>query len=235
MKVKAFFHKLFPEHSRVPLLTVISLHFVFYCIPLFIVRNAHHYDLSLPVDVKIPFLSFFILFYVGAYLQWGVTYVFHFAKSREACVRLAAADIISKFIAAFFFVLLPTTMVQPALGKGFFDFCVGIIYFFDEPVNLFPSLHCVVSWLCFRSAFAMRRELSRAYVWGQFAFSLLVFASTVFIKQHVFIDIIGGVVLAEGVWLLTSLLPAEAAFSSLEAFLRRKNDQEIPNEQNRTE
>ncbi len=219
-----FFHKLFPEHSKVPLITVILLHFVFYCIPHFIVRNAHHCDFSMPIDDKIPFLSFFIIFYAGAYLQWGATYIFHFAKSRGMCVRLAAADIVSKFIAALFFVLLPTTMVQPALGNGFFDFCVGIIYFFDEPVNLFPSLHCVVSWLCFRSAFAMRRDLGRAYVWGQLAFSLLVFASTVFIKQHVFIDILGGLVLAEGAWLLAAHLPAESVFSSLEAFLRRKNN-----------
>lgn len=225
VKLKETIQKAFPKHARVPLITVALLHSIFYWIPPLLTGGAYHRDFSIFVDESIPFLPFFIIFYAGAYLQWGFSYVYHSAISRGVCTRLAAADIITKVVAAAFFVLLPTTMVRPALDGGVFDFLVGIIYFFDEPVNLFPSLHCAVSWLCFRSAFSMRRELGGAYAWGQLAFSLLVFASTVFVKQHVFVDIVGGVILAELAWLASSHLPSEAVFGRLEAvFSRNKSN-----------
>ena len=222
MKPKEIMQRVFPKHARVPLVAVVLLHFIFYRMPSWFMRGAYHHDFSLPIDEHIPFLSFFIIFYVGAYLQWGGSYVFHFAKSRSLCARLAAADIVTKAVAAAFFVLLPATMVRPTLEGGFFDFLVGIIYFFDAPVNLFPSLHCAVSWLCFRSALSIRRELPVAYVWGQLVFTLFVFASTVFVKQHVFVDIVGGVVLAELAWLISPCVPADAAFSRLEAVFMKK-------------
>ena len=222
MKLKEIIQTAFPKHARIPLATVVLLHFIFYCIPNLLVRGAYHHDFSLPIDEQIPFLSFFIIFYIGAYLQWGFSYVFHFGKSRSLCTRLASADIVAKAVAAAFFVFLPSTMVRPTLEGGFFDFLVSIIYFFDEPLNLFPSLHCTVSWLCFRSALSIRRELPVAYVWGQLVFTLFVFASTVFVKQHVFVDIIGGVVLAELAWLISPCVPADAAFSRLEAVFMKK-------------
>ena len=46
------------------------------------------------------FLSFFIIFYVGAYLQWAGSYLYHCAKSRDVCTRLATADIVAKSVAA---------------------------------------------------------------------------------------------------------------------------------------
>lgn len=222
MKLKEKIERVFPMHARVPLAAVVVLHFIFYWIPNLLMRGAYLHDFSLPIDEQIPFLSFFIIFYIGAYLQWGLSYIFHFGKSRSLCTRLAAADIMTKAVAAAFFVLLPSTIVRPTLDGGFFDFLVSIIYFFDEPLNLFPSLHCTVSWLCFRSALSIRRELPRAYVWGQLVLSLLVFASTVFIKQHVFIDIVGGVALAELAWLISPCVPADAAFSRLEAVFMKK-------------
>lgn len=224
-KLKETIQKVFPKHARVPLITVALLHSIFYWIPPLLTGGVQHRDFSVFVDDSIPFLSFFIIFYVGAYLQWVGSYLFHSARSRGVCTRLAAADIVTKVVAAVFFVLIPTTMMRPTLDGGVFDFLVGIIYFLDEPVNLFPSLHCAVSWLCFRSAFPIRRTLPRGYLLGQLVFTLLVFASTVFIKQHVFVDIVGGVILAELAWLLSAHLPTESAFGRLEAvFSRNKSN-----------
>ena len=63
--------------------------------------------------------------------------------------------------------------------------------------------------------------MPRGYVLGQFIFTLFVFASTVFVKQHVVVDILGGVIVAELAWLLSSRLPAEAAFEKIEAVFTR--------------
>ncbi len=225
MKLKETIQRVFPKHARVPLIAIALLHSIFYWVPPLLTSGAHHRDFSSPIDDSTPFLAFFIIFYVGAYLQWAGSYLYHCAKSRDVCTRLATADIVAKSVAAAFFVLIPTTMARPILDGGVFDSLVGIIYFLDEPVNLVPSLHCAVSWLCFRSAFPIRRTLPRGYLLGQLVFTLLVFASTVFIKQHVFADIVGGVILAELAWLLSAHLPTEAVFGKLEAvFSRNKSN-----------
>lgn len=221
MKLKTWAQRLFPKHARVPMITVALLHFVFYFIPPLLVKGEYHYDLTVFIDGYIPFVPIFIIFYIGAYLQWGISYIWHFSKSRSLCVRLACADLLTKAVAALFFIFLPTVMLQPVPGDGVFAFLVKVIYFFDEPVNLFPSLHCAASWLCFRSALPVRHSMPRGYVLGQFIFTLFVFASTVFVKQHVVVDILGGVIVAELAWLLSSRLPAEAAFEKIEAVFTR--------------
>ena len=107
------------------------------------------------------------------------------------------ADLIMKFISMMFFIFLPTEIVRPPItGAGLFDLGTQFIYLIDDPVNLFPSLHCAMSWLCFRGAMMMERK-NYYYIVGNGVLTILVFASIVFIKQHFFIDIFAGVLVAE--------------------------------------
>ena len=80
-----------------------------------------------------------------------------------------------------------------------------LIYRMDKPDNLFPSLHCVFSWICFRGAMHLKK-VPKWYVPLTFVISVLVFASTLLIKQHVIVDMIGAVIVVEiglflsGIW-----------------------------------
>ena len=63
-------------------------------------------------------------------------------------------------------------------------------------MTLFPSIHCLDSWLCWR--FLVKIEwIPKWYKWINFLFTLLVCASTVLVKQHLLVDIFAGIAVAE--------------------------------------
>ena len=154
------------------------------------------YSLELPVDRLLPFVPPFVMFYLLAFVQWIVNYVLITREGRKFCCRFVYADIISKLFCLAFFLLLPTTMERPEAVDGFFGGLVNLIYHMDAPVNLFPSIHCLESWCCIRAAFAMKK-MPVWYKVGSVVMSLGVFASTLLIKQHVLLDVFGGIVVFE--------------------------------------
>ena len=159
-------------------------------------------SLETPLDTALPFLAPFVLFYVLAFVQWGLNYLLIARDSKELCYRFAFGNIIAKIICLFFFLLLPTPLARPEVtGTDRCSRLVRLIYTSDPPVNLFPSIHCLESWCCIRASFLLKKS-NRAYQTATIIMSLGVFASTLFIKQHVIADVFGGIVVFEaGFWL----------------------------------
>ena len=154
-------------------------------------------SLETHLDTALPFLAPFVLFYVLAFVQWGLNYLLIARDSKELCYRFAFGNIIAKLICLFFFLLLPTTLARPEVtGTDLCSRLVRLIYTFDPPVNLFPSIHCLESWCCIRASFLLKKS-NRAYQTATLIISLGVFASTLFIKQHVIADVFGGIVVFE--------------------------------------
>ena len=60
----------------------------------------------------------------------------------------------------------------------------------------FPSIHCLVSWFCFLGIKDQKR-IPAWYKGVSFVLAVLVFLSTLFTKQHVLVDVAGGVILAQ--------------------------------------
>ncbi len=88
-------------------------------------------------------------------------------------------------------------MIRPEIVDGnVFDWMTSVIYQIDQPNNLFPSIHCLESWIIARAAFKQKKT-SKAYAYVMLILTILVFASTVLVKQHVFVDIIGGIAVVE--------------------------------------
>ena len=111
-------------------------------------------------------------------------------------------------------VLLPTTMERPeVVGTSVFDWLVKFIYHMDAPVNLFPSIHCLESWCCIHAAFEMKK-VPNWYKGVTVVMSLGVFASTLLVKQHVLLDMFGGIAVFEAGLLLAG------------RFIRRKSHKE---------
>ena len=70
------------------------------------------------------------------------------------------------------------------------------LYSIDAADNLFPSIHCLVSWFCYLGIRG-RKEIPRWYQSVSMVIAILVFASTLLTKQHVIVDVAGGILLAE--------------------------------------
>ena len=92
---------------------------------------------------------------------------------------------------------MPVMIARPEIViENVFDRALSVVYFLDQPRNLFPSMHCMFSWRVTRELIDM--ESVRTFVKiGACVFSLLVFASTLFTRQHYIVDILGGTLVAE--------------------------------------
>lgn len=196
--MRKLYNFLFPKYARLPLALVLGCNcFVFWLVPLIQGDWVTRYDLTIGLDRAIPFVPSFIVIYILSYVQWVGSYIYHSRESRALCYRMTNSDLIAKVITLFFFILLPTQMVRPEIvGDGVFEWITNLIYSVDKPISLFPSIHCLESWMCFRTATMMAKR-NGWYIGAQFVFTLLVFASVVLVKQHFFVDILGGVAVAE--------------------------------------
>lgn len=182
-------------------------------------------DLTGVVDGYFPFQPVWVLIYVGTFLFWIYQYTTVARESPQMAYRLAAGDFVAKVICMLFFLFFPTTNVRPEVtGSGFIPFVMRFIYWIDAPTNLFPSIHCFVAWMGTRYMFLTKKARPKALVCTLCVIgSLLVFASTLFTKQHVFWDVLGGVTVAEIGFLTAKLTKLPTVVERLnEKFMKTK-------------
>ena len=196
-KIEAKLERMIPAYARIPLLFLLIINCMAYYGSRLFTMDAVRRNLSLPLDGRIPFCPAFIVFYILAYGQWVVGYILIARESRERCYRVLTGEMIAKLMCMALFIALPTRIDRPEVeGRGFFEALVRIIYATDAPINLFPSIHCLESWICFRGAVGMRR-VPRWYAPSMLVVTLAVFASTVLVKQHVAVDVPAAVLVGE--------------------------------------
>lgn len=202
MPVRKLIQKLIPDYAVLPLITALAVNCIIYFGTSLLREHLTFRSLALPIDAMLPFCAAFVIFYILAYLQWITNYLLIAREGRYFCYRFVLGDIISKLLCLVFFLLLPSTLTRPEVtGNGFCERLVHLIYTLDAPVNLFPSIHCLESWCCIHAALCMKKT-PRWYLPLTILMSLCVFASTLFIKQHVFVDMIGGILVFEaGYWI----------------------------------
>ena len=197
MPLKNWIKKLIPDYAAKPLLLAVAANFIIYVGVSQIRGDLTFRSLALPVDDWIPFFAPFIIFYILAYVQWIANYLLIAREGKDFCYHFVYGDVISKLFCLVFFLFLPTTLVRPEVtGNGICERLVRLIYQMDAPVNLFPSIHCLESWCCIHAAFCMKKT-PRWYLPLTIVMSLCVFASTLLVKQHVFIDVFGGILVFE--------------------------------------
>lgn len=168
-----------------------------YYLPSFLPEAARYTNMTLPLDRAIPFRNVFIIPYVLAYLQWVVYWLFIAGEGEPMLTTYVRAEIFGKLIALGFFLLLPTTMTRAAdTGSGLCGWMTALIYSADKPMRLFPSMHCFFAWIWARAVLDSKNT-GRAEKTVTVLLSLVICASTVFVKQHVLVDIPGGILLAE--------------------------------------
>ena len=158
------------------------------------------HNLSSSMDEWVPFLPPFIIVYFGCYVFWVVNYLIIAAQEKEHRYRFFTADLYARLICLACFILFPTTNTRPELsGSGFWVEAVRFLYRVDKPINLFPSIHCMASWFCC-IGLRGRKGIPQWYKTVSMVITVLVFVSTLALRQHVLIDVIGGVLTAEVTW-----------------------------------
>lgn len=175
--------------------------FVFNCLVYsgsrMIAGGWYHHNIETGVDRSIPFVPEFLVIYFGCYVFWAVNYILIARQDRRSVYQFFTGDFISRCVCLVSFLAFPTTNTRPLItGSGLWNQAALWLYSIDAADNLFPSIHCLVSWFCYLGIRG-RKEIPRWYQSVSMVIAILVFASTLLTKQHVIVDVAGGVLLAE--------------------------------------
>ena len=196
-------------YSILPLISCFLLNMLVYSGTMALCRNWYHHDFTTKFDLNVPLIPWFMYIYFGCFAFWIVNYIMIGRLEKEHFYRFVTADMMSRIICGIFFILIPTTNVAlriPITGDSFSEIMLRFLYQIDQPTNLFPSIHCLVSWMCF---VGIRRQKDIPIWYRAFScvFAILVCVSTQVTKQHYIVDVFGGIVLAEIVYFISSKLP----------------------------
>ncbi|GGH50322.1 hypothetical protein GCM10008014_15350 [Paenibacillus silvae] len=153
------------------------------------------FSLQMNLDVLIPFIPGFIV----PYLIWypfitGVLIALAF-RNRMVYFQTLIALCSGLIISYIFFALFQTSIQRPDMQNetGFIPRLVQFVYSTDQPYNCFPSIHVLTSYLMLRGGHVFNPTI-RLFI---AIISILIIVSTVFVKQHVVADILGGILVGE--------------------------------------
>lgn len=213
------------RYSYLPLFIMIVFNLIVFYGTRLITSGGNHFDITTEFDAQIPFIPQMIFVYILAYVQWALCFVVILGDSEGVCHKVYTSEIVAKFIAMVFFILLPTVMARPEVSGGApSSFLLRFIYSVDTPDNLFPSLHCLESWCCFRGLVMIKHKFKHHTLicFINYLFTMLVFFSVLAVKQHVILDVVGGVAVMELGFAITNAFKADKGMKKLSDALTKR-------------
>ena len=193
-----FMKKLLNKIEKKPLL--ISIGLVLFQTTLFflsklLISNPH--VVGNYIDTKIPFISYFIIPYYSWYILILAMPYYYYKVDKDTLVKYIISYMVCATVATIIFLVYPSTVIRPEdiPNSNIFNIMTNFIYFTDNPaINCFPSLHCAISML-FILTISKQKDTKLKYKLLIIFISILIMASTLFTKQHVFIDLVSGDIL----------------------------------------
>ena len=168
------------------------------------------------IDNAIPIVPAFSIIYVYAFIFWFFAPVVVSITGKENFKKYAIGQVVAYFIGFVIYIVLPTYMNRSA--EGLIDYAqkgnywlLKIIYSVDGgnyAFNLCPSYHCLTSVYSFLAVYK-KEGISLWYKIYSFIVALLICLATLFIKQHYFIDLVTGVLIAIIVYIVVELVFAK--------------------------
>lgn len=152
-------------------------------------------------DRLIPFMPVFIIPYLIWYPYVFFMFVVFFKKDRQVYYRSLTLTCIGLAVCYCIFYLFQTTLPRPDIGEGgILNSLVGFVYATDSPYNCFPSIHVLTSHIVLKAAYQCILSRRATTAAGLISWSIIV--STLFVKQHVIMDVLGGILLSEMLFFL---------------------------------
>lgn len=196
-KIRKIMHIIIPEYSLIPLIFAVIFNLAVYGGSRMIAGGWPHHNIEGSLDRLIPFWPSTVVIYLGCYLFWIANYILIARQEKKEVCRFFAADFLSRVVCLICFLVYPTTNTRPPVEpEGFWNQVMLFLYSVDAADNLFPSIHCLVSWFCY-IGLRGKKQVPRWYRAASCLMALLVCISTLTTKQHVIPDVIGGIFLAE--------------------------------------
>lgn len=151
--------------------------------------NLTSVDVATAFDSKIPFIKYFVVPYYSWYFLVLFSFIYIYAKDNEEFYKFAICINLTMYSALLIYLLFQTSVTRPVLvGDDIFTNMVRSIYANDRPVNCCPSLHTAITLVC--NIWVCRVSESKAIKSTVTITGYLIILSTLFIKQHVVLDVI---------------------------------------------
>lgn len=149
------------------------------------------------IDNKIPFNMWFIIPYCVWYLLIFLIPYYLYKKDKNIFIKYIISYVFCTVIANIIFIVYPTYVDRPVVtGTSILELITRIVFWVDTPAqNCFPSLHCAVSMLFILYMFECKKCPLYLKILT-LIISILIMIATLCTKQHVFIDLVSGDVLA---------------------------------------
>ena len=165
--------------------------------------GTNHFPVVVPtllpftwIDQKAPFWPWSVLIYTSEYFYFAFVYIL--LKQEDNINQYLYSYFFAQVIACFFFIFYPVAYPRelfplpndlPVWLQGFWAWLRNA----DAPTNCLPSMHVTSVYL---SAFAFISDKQMKLFWVFFIWSTLIAFSTLSTKQHYFVDIVAGIILA---------------------------------------
>ena len=158
---------------------------------------SNEYNFMTPLDTAFPFMPEFVWIYQSLLPVIALTMIL-LVKSKRLFFNTFWACLASTLIIHVFWIFFPSFYPRPELvPEGLSEVLVQFSYDIDNSSNTFPSGHVAFAWIMF---FGVRRSkkaketlgLRRLYLLWAIGVSL----STLAIKMHYVVDVVGGFAVA---------------------------------------
>ena len=181
---------------------------LFFMVERLVPEDAEYWASYIWLDDVIPFWEVFVIPYCLWYPYLVVTGLFLMFTDKDGFLKYMTFIIVGFTISLIFCALVPNGQnLRPAFfeRENVFTWLLGRIYIVDTSTNVFPSIH-VVGCLAAADA-AFRSEKMRRFRFVSLLLAVLISASTVLVKQHSLLDVIGGAVLGTVLYFLIYVVP----------------------------
>lgn len=152
------------------------------------------YSIMLPKEELIPMMPVFIVPYIYWYLYIIIGFAIIGKKNEFQYKNFLLTLYLGMCICYLIYAIFPTEYMRPIVDNStIFNKLINIIYSMDKPFNCFPSIH-VLSTYCVMRFTGKNNKIIYCYT---IIVGILIILSTVFIKQHFILDIIGSILIVE--------------------------------------
>ncbi len=157
------------------------------------------------IDDLIPIVPIFIIPYIWSYAYWAMAPMAVSKCETKHYKNYLAAYLFSCIVGMLMLALAPTYMDRTAEGlydtaahSGIFADMMRFWYTLDGTkiaYNLLPSFHCLNSTVSLIGVWG-RKEIPLFYRIYSLVLTITIYAATCFVKQHYFMDVIAGALVA---------------------------------------
>lgn len=172
--------------------------------------NIPKYVMHCSLDDKIPFIKEFIVAYYFWFAFMAFTFIYLGTVSKKDYYKFVILIALNLIVSNIIYIVFPNVQhMRPHITSSDpFSFVVNYIYSTDTPTDVFPSIHVahsVGAYLALISCDNFKDK--RIYRILAFISMILISISTVFVKQHSAINLLGGFVMVSILYLCVYKLP----------------------------